>query len=214
LPACLASRSIRLLVHPIPAVTVSGPENQHVWVSEASHLSVYLSSLLTKATAQCSFTVLQNFISSAMAIQTTDQRKLMAASQNATSVFTDSYIVLQCASGYMNTGGSLNVTCLSSGSWTPFPNCVLTGGGPVTSTGTTMVPSNGVGCPIDAATTYTIANGYFVNSTLAYTSATTAIGTSRNEMNCLNVFLFERIGTICLHDWLHARLDHRCSVYM
>lgn len=90
------------------------------------------------------------------------------------TVFVDSYIVLACASGYVNNGGSLNVTCLNTGSWTTYPNCVQSNTGVTTTT--TAPPPSVVGCPIDAATTFTIANGYFTSQSLSYTSSTAAIG--------------------------------------
>ncbi len=34
-----------------------------------------------------------------------------------------SYIVFSCTDGNVNIGGSLNVTCSTDGSWSPFPNC-------------------------------------------------------------------------------------------
>ncbi|CAF0789085.1 unnamed protein product [Adineta ricciae] len=125
-------------------------------------------------TGRCTLTALQNFISTATGIQILDQKNLMASSQETNSIFVNSYIVFACANGYINTGGSLNVTCLSSGSWTQFPNCVLSGGSGVTTT--TVAGNTGVGCPIDATATFTVTNGYYVNSSLAYTSSSTATG--------------------------------------
>lgn len=98
----------------------------------------------------------------------------MASSQETNAIFVNSYIVFACANGYVNTGGSLNVTCLSSGSWTQFPNCVLGGGSGITTT--TIAGNTGAGCPIDATATFTLSNGYYVNSSLTYTSSSTATG--------------------------------------
>ena len=107
----------------------------------------------------------------------------MASSTDATIVFNGSYAVLACMSGYVNTGGSLNVTCLNNGSWTQFPNCVLSSGSITTTTTsipnqlstTTIAPNTGAACSIDS-TTFTITNGYYASSTLSYTSATTVTG--------------------------------------
>jgi hypothetical protein len=140
-------------------------------------------------TGRCSYTTLQNLISSSISIQTTGQSGLMTDSQNTSAVFNSSYIVLACANGYTNTGGSLNVTCLGNGSWTQFPNCVLnTGSGSMTtttiSTGngsmptTTISTGNGSPCMIDGATTFTIANGNYLSSSLAFASSTSATGNS------------------------------------
>ncbi|UJR10078.1 hypothetical protein I4U23_014300 [Adineta vaga] len=126
-------------------------------------------------TARCSFATLQNFISTATGIQTTDQRNLLASGQDTSVVYVNSFIVFTCASGYVNTGGSLNVTCLSTGSWTQFPNCVSNNGGFTTTMATSTVPNNGVGCPIDA-TIFTITNGYFLSSSLTYPTSTTVTG--------------------------------------
>jgi hypothetical protein len=143
--------------------------------------------ILFEATGRCLFSTLQNFISSSISIQTTGQSDLMTDSQNTSVVFNGSYILLACVNGYTNTGGSLNVICLSNGSWSQFTNCVLnTGSGamttPTISTGsgsmmtTPISTGNGSPCIIDPATTFNISNGYFANSSLAYTSSTTATG--------------------------------------
>jgi hypothetical protein len=143
--------------------------------------------ILFQATSRCSFSTLQNFISSSISIQTTGQSGLMTDSQNTSAVFNGSYIVLACANGYSNTGGSLNVTCLGNGSWSQFPNCVSnTGSGSMTTTTiptgsgsmatTTISTGNGSPCMIDGATTFTIANGNYLSSSLAFASTTTATG--------------------------------------
>jgi hypothetical protein len=144
--------------------------------------------ILFKATGRCSFSTLQNFISSSISIQTTGQSLLTADSQNTSVVFNGSYILLACVNGYTNTGGSLNVTCLTNSSWTQFPNCVSNtgsgsmttptisngGGGPMM---TTSISTGNVSpCMIDPATTFNISNGYYSSSSLAYTSNTTASG--------------------------------------
>ncbi len=138
-------------------------------------------------TGRCSYTTLQNFISSSIGIQTTGQSGLMTDSQNTNVVFNGSYILLACANGYTNTGASLNVTCLANSSWTQFPNCISnTGSGSLTtttiSTGngsmqtTTVSTASGSPCMIDGAMTFTIANGNYLSSSLAFTSTTTATG--------------------------------------
>jgi hypothetical protein len=75
-------------------------------------------------TAGCSFAQLQNFTQTATGIQTTGQMSLSYANGNSALMQAGSYIVFSCVGTYMNTGGSLNVTCYTNGSWTPFPNCV------------------------------------------------------------------------------------------
>jgi hypothetical protein len=126
-------------------------------------------------TGRCSYTTLQNFISTSIGIQNTNQQRLLTDSQDKTVVLKDSDVVLACANGYINTGGSLNVTCLGNGSWTQFPNCVSnTGSGSMTTT--TISTSKGSPCMIDGATTFTIANGNYLSSSLAFASTTTATG--------------------------------------
>jgi len=99
----------------------------------------------------------------------------MSASPETNEVYSGSYVVLSCISGYINNGGSLNITCLGNGSWTQFPNCVMsTGSGSMMTT--TVSTGNGSPCMIDSATTFTIANGNYLSSSLAYTSNTTASG--------------------------------------
>ncbi len=87
-------------------------------------------------------------------------------------------------------GGSLNVTCSSSGSWSPFPNCISSsgsgglmptttmaaGGGQMTTT--IMSAGNGSPCVIDTTSTFIITNGYAASLALAYTSGTAATGNS------------------------------------
>ncbi len=115
----------------------------------------------------------------------------MTDSQNTSAVFNGSYIVLACANGYTNTGASLNVTCLANSSWTQFPNCVSnTGSGSMATTTmptgngsmatTTISTGNGSPCMIDGATTFTIANGNYLSSSLAFASTTSATGNSTN----------------------------------
>jgi hypothetical protein len=117
----------------------------------------------------------ENFISSANGMQMTDEGNLVSASPETNEVYSGSYVVLSCISGYMNSGGSLNITCLGNGSWTQFPNCVLsTGSGSMMTT--TVSTGNGSPCMIDQATTFNISNGYYSSSSLAYTSNTTASG--------------------------------------
>jgi hypothetical protein len=43
-------------------------------------------------------------------------------------VLNGSYIIFSCVGGYVNTGGSLNVTCNANSSWSLFPKCVSTCG--------------------------------------------------------------------------------------
>ncbi len=58
-------------------------------------------------------------------------------------VLNGSYIVFSCINGYVNMGGSLNVTCSSSGSWSPFPNCVSSSGSGGVMPTTTMAAGGG-----------------------------------------------------------------------
>ncbi|CAF3561115.1 unnamed protein product [Rotaria sordida] len=80
---------------------------------------------LLKGTSRCSFSELTNFLSKANGLQTTNQSQLMQVSQETDVVISGSYIVTICIDDYRNMGGNLNITCSASGSWSPFPNCVL-----------------------------------------------------------------------------------------
>jgi len=131
---------------------------------------------------------LKSFISTASGVQATSQYYLTPAPDDANAVLNGSYMVLACISGYTNTGGCLNVTCLANGSWTQFPNCVSNtgsgsmttptisngGGGPMMTTA--ISTGNGSPCMIDPATTFNISNGYYSSSSLSYASVNTATG--------------------------------------
>ncbi len=118
---------------------------------------------------------MKSFISTSSGVQATSQYYLAPAPDDSNAVLNGSYMVLACISGYTNTGGSLNVTCLANGTWTQFPNCVLnSGSGSITTT--TISTGNGSPCIIDAATTFTIMNGYYSSSSLSYASVNTATG--------------------------------------
>ncbi len=100
----------------------------------------------------------------------------MELPQEVDAILNGSYIVLVCISGYINTGGSLNVTCNGYNQWSQFPNCVPnTGNGSLTTT-TTMPPSNGLPCTVNTTTTFNITNGYASSISLSYVSNTTATG--------------------------------------
>jgi hypothetical protein len=74
-------------------------------------------------------------------------------------------------------GGSLNVTCGTTGSWSQFPNCVSsTGSGSITTTAVSV--GTGSPCVVDKTTTYNITNGYPTAISLSYISDTTATGNS------------------------------------
>ncbi|CAF4584957.1 unnamed protein product, partial [Rotaria sp. Silwood2] len=79
-------------------------------------------------TGRCSFSALQDFIMNSAGLQTTGQSQLMQVPQETNFVLGGSYIVVTCMNGYTNMGGNLNITCSSSGSWSSFPNCILSGG--------------------------------------------------------------------------------------
>jgi hypothetical protein len=120
---------------------------------------------------------LQNFISAGTGMQTTGQSSVMELQTEVGLVLNGSYIVFSCITGYVNTGGSLNVTCNNNNSWSQFPNCVLnTGSGSLTTTA--MPISNGSPCVVDPTSTYNLTNGYALSISLTYTSNTAATGNS------------------------------------
>ncbi len=110
-------------------------------------------------------------------MQTTGQSSVMELQTEVGLVLNGSYIVFSCITGYVNTGGSLNVTCNNNNSWSQFPNCVLnTGSGSLTTTA--MPISNGSPCVVDPTSTYNLTNGYALSISLTYTSNTAATGNS------------------------------------
>ena len=153
-------------------------------------LNVYsLTHYYCTVTGRCSFSQLRTFTTTATGIQTTGQSSLMQLPNEPDSVLYGSFIVFTCISGYVNTGGSLNITCGGNGAWSQLPNCVMSsGGGSLTTTTmtsgggstttTTKMPSGGGGvpCMIDPASTFIITNGYATNMGLSYVSNTAATG--------------------------------------
>ncbi len=126
-------------------------------------------------------------MSTATGIQTAGQSSLMQLPTESGVVLNGSYIVFSCVNGYTNMGGSLNVTCGTTGSWSQFPNCVSsTGSGSITTTTmsagsgsiTTTAVSAGTGlpCVVDKTTIYNITNGYPSSISLSYISDTAATG--------------------------------------
>ena len=166
---------------------------------------------------------MQTFLTSASGVQTTGQTSLMQLSSETGSVLNGSYIVFSCVSGYVNTGGSLNVTCSSSGSWSSFPNCVLSGGGvmPTTTmtagggqmTTTIVPPSGGSPCVIDPTSTFNITNGYPTTLSLLYTSSNAATG---NKITWIILSVpfdaYQRVGPVCLFTWLYTQSKYWCIV--
>ena len=137
-------------------------------------------------TGRCSFSQLRNFTTTATGIQTTGQSSLIQLPSEPGLVLNGSYIVFSCINGYINTGGSLNVTCNTNSLWSQFPNCVSnTGGGSITTT--TMPTSNGSPCIVDATTTLNILNGYPISTTLSYTSNAAATGKSDYILSFVNI---------------------------
>lgn len=117
----------------------------------------------------------------------TNQSQLMQVPQENSTVVNGSYVVLACMNGYMNTGGSLNVTCSSSGTWSLFPNCILNSSNNGLST-TTLSTNMGAACAIDN-TILNITNGYYSNMSLSYTSNTTATGINITILKTVLFFL-------------------------
>lgn len=105
--------------------------------------------------SQCSYSTLNNFVLSANTLKTTYDFRLITLPQDTNAVVSGSYVVLACLDGYINAGGNMNVTCLSSGSWSQFPSCVRG----TQATTTTVATGTGMYCSYDASR-LTIPNGY------------------------------------------------------
>lgn len=138
-----------------------------------------------QVTGRCQFAQLQNFISTATNIQTTGQSRLQQLPNDQSTVLNGSFIVFSCVSGFVNVGGSLNITCGNNGMWSPFPNCIQSsGGGPMTTMGpgggimttTTMPMSGGAGCVFDQATIFTLTNGFTSGSAITPVTQNTVTG--------------------------------------
>ncbi len=100
----------------------------------------------------------------------------MQLPQETDLVLNGSYIVFVCIGGYINTGGSLNITCNANNQWSQFPNCILNSGSGSLTTSTTMSPNNSLPCTVDASATFNITNGYALSMSLSYQSTTAATG--------------------------------------
>jgi hypothetical protein len=123
------------------------------------------------ASGRCQLAQLTNFLGSSQGVQLTADTRLQQLPGDNTTV----YAVLMCMSGFINTGGSLNVTCNTDGNWSRLPNCVLNSGGVMTTT--TMPPSTSGRCPYTTAS-FTIANGFLsqTNNLLLFPDTSTASG--------------------------------------
>ena len=91
---------------------------------------------------------------------------------DTSSVLNGSYIVFACVNGYINNGGSLNVTCSASGTWSQFPNCVVTGqpGNPVTTPAPGQVTTTAAQTSQSCTNVPTVANAYVADATTQYSS--------------------------------------------
>lgn len=78
-----------------------------------------------------------------------------------------SFIVFSCNNGFINTGGSLTVTCGSNGSWSPFPNCVSNPQATTASTTSGVVPgpTTSSQTSTNCADVPSIPNGFVANAT-------------------------------------------------
>jgi hypothetical protein len=158
----LVIQSIQVSVPHILVIMVNGQLNHNVYrmlviIAVHLHRSFSILTFCTGSTVGCSYSKLINYTQTATGIQTVGQNSLLQVAGQSDLLMNGSYIVFSCATGYVNTGGSLNVTCNSNGSWSNFPNCVL---------------NSATQCSIDpSSSAFTIANGYMVTGSV--TSATT-----------------------------------------
>ena len=167
-------------------IMVSGLRNPVAYVSWIRKYANVIVDLRIE-TGRCPFSQLESFLSGRVGIQTTNQNSLQILPSEPGLVLNGSFVVFSCINGYVNTGGSLNVTCGNNGAWSPFPNCVQSSGSGATMTmppvgiptSTTMMPTGGSGgtpCFIDRATTFSTTNGFPSSSLLTYRSDSTATG--------------------------------------
>ena len=133
-------------------------------------------------TGRCSLSALTNFLQTATGIQSTGQTQLVQTPDDTTVVLSGSFATFMCASGFMNVGGSLNLTCNADGNWSPLPNCAMGGM-------TTAAPSAGGSlCPYSSAL-LSIPNGYASSWTgLMLLNSTHALSGSFIDYMCLPSF--------------------------
>lgn len=85
--------------------------------------STYSSSI--EGAPRCFLYALLDFISNAVGLQSNGTPHLLPTYDDSNLwPPSGSYALFSCVSGYVNTGGSLNVTCNPNGRWSPFPKCV------------------------------------------------------------------------------------------
>lgn len=109
------------------------------------------------AITRCSSALLLNFLDDqSVSLALNGSYSLSRDQTDSSYVVSGTFVPTTCRTGYVNTAGPLNITCVNGG-WTPFPNCTLS---------TSPVPINAnadAPCPADAAT-YSIENGFLTRS--------------------------------------------------
>ena len=174
---------IQLLAVTSLATMVFGQVNPVVSVRLlVSRSSINGSTLLVIGTGRCPIATVTQLTSTGSIIPT-GSMQLQQTQDNATHVLGGSFIVFACAAGLTNIGGSLNMTCLATNSWSTPPNCVSSGSGGGSMTTTTTVAtggSTGGRCPL-ITNTLTIANGFIsnANSLLIFSDTSSATATGK-----------------------------------
>jgi hypothetical protein len=161
---------------------VSGPVGPNVWVWITLIVFDCFSTCSSpiEGTPRCYLGYLEMFISNATGLQSNGPPHLLPTYDDSNlMVPSGSYAVFSCMSGYTNIGGSLNVTCNPTGTWSPLPNCVS---GTQT---TTVPPIGGSTCPYSYSI-LTIPNGYASNlNGLMLSTANQAASGSFVDYQCM-----------------------------
>jgi hypothetical protein len=114
--------------------------------------------LVLLATGRCSIPTLFEFLQNAAGIRIDQSRSFIYTDGvNDNQALGGSNITVQCATGYINVGGSLTIICTKANNWTPLPNCTYNS----STTTTTAAPP--LRCPV-TKDTWIFTNGYMSNT--------------------------------------------------
>lgn len=145
---------------------------------------IRMSAVLVLATSRCSLGAILALVgdsTTAASMTLNGTPNLLPDITDTGNVLSGSFVGMVCNPGFVNIGGPLNITCVGN-SWTPFPNCVRSGG-TVTNQPTPMPPIVINTPPVLAGACFynssipNIDNGFSSNSSRLFFDLTTSTAT-------------------------------------